>query len=88
MTGLRSELMTVAEDGLLQAELRSVLDAIPAGVLLLSPAGRIRFTNAKFAQLFGLDFRTLSEIEDYQSLVVILRDAFSRRAGVLLSLAG
>jgi signal transduction histidine kinase/CheY-like chemotaxis protein len=76
MTGLRSEAVTVAEDGLLQAELRSVLDAIPSGVLLLSPAGRIRFTNAKFAQLFGLDFRTLSEIEDYQSLIVILRTHF------------
>lgn len=76
MTGLRRETVTVAEDGLLQAELRSVLDAIPAGVLLLSPAGRIRFTNAKFAQLFGLDFRTLSEIEDYQSLVVVLKTHF------------
>jgi len=37
----------------LEAELRVVLDAVPAGVLLLDTDGRVQFLNPAFAQLFG-----------------------------------
>ena len=60
----------------LEAELRSVLDAAPAGVLLIGASGRIRFTNARFAQLFGLDLEGVSKIEDYESLAGILESRF------------
>ena len=65
-SGLKVEEVAAADGALLEAELRSVLDAVPAGVLLLSGTGQIRFTNARFAQLFGLDFRTVSGVEEYE----------------------
>jgi signal transduction histidine kinase/CheY-like chemotaxis protein len=76
LTELKDDVMPGVDDDLLGAELRSILDTVPAGVLLLSPAGRIRFTNAKFAQLFGLDYQSLSDIEDYDSLAEILQTRF------------
>jgi nitrogen fixation/metabolism regulation signal transduction histidine kinase len=39
----------------LEAELSSLLDALEAGVILFDPQGRIRFANARFGQLFGLN---------------------------------
>lgn len=75
-SGLKVEEVAAADGALLEAELRSVLDAVPAGVLLLSGTGQIRFTNARFAQLFGLDFRTVSGIEEYESLAAILNGRF------------
>src|SRR5271154_4814669 len=76
MTGLKDDVMPEVYDALLDAELRSVLDTVPVGVLLLSPTGRIRFTNAMFAQLFGLELQSLGEIEDYESLAGILESRF------------
>ena len=76
MTELRDDVRSEVDDGLLGAELRCVLDTVSAGVLLLSPAGHIRFTNAKFAQLFGLDCQRMSDIEDYESLAEILQTRF------------
>ena len=76
LTGLKTDVMPEVDDALLDAELRSVLDTVPAGVLLLSPAGRIRYTNAKFAQVFGLEFHSLSDIEDYESLAALLDSRF------------
>jgi signal transduction histidine kinase/CheY-like chemotaxis protein len=75
-TESKENLMPRMDDGLLEAELRSVLDTVSAGVLLLSPAGHIRFTNAKFAQLFGLDLQSVRDIEDYESLAAILHTHF------------
>jgi signal transduction histidine kinase/CheY-like chemotaxis protein len=57
-----------AADAVVGAELRGVLDSVPVGVLLIGPAGRIRFTNAKFAQLLGLGSGGLSQIETYEAL--------------------
>ena len=53
----------------LEAELSSLLDALEAGVILFDPYGRIRFANARFGQLFGLNLkdtqvgRTFGELE-------------------------
>ena len=60
----------------LENELRSVLETVPTGVLLLSPGGLIRFANPKFAELFGLEFQSLSKIEDYESLAGMLERRF------------
>ncbi len=75
-SGLKVEEVAAADGALLEAELRTVLDAVPAGVLLLSGTGQIRFTNARFAQLFGLEFRTVSGMEEYDSLAAILSGRF------------
>jgi signal transduction histidine kinase/CheY-like chemotaxis protein len=58
----------------LQAELSSLLDALEAGVILFDPSGRIRFANARFAQLFGLKLglngsRTLQTHDELEALV-------------------
>lgn len=52
------------------AELRSVLDSVPTGILLLDVAGRVRFSSVRFRQLFGIDAcglekaRTILEIQE------------------------
>jgi len=56
----------------LEAELSSLLDALEAGVILFDPLGRIRFANARFGQLFGLNFQgkeALQTIGELESLV-------------------
>jgi signal transduction histidine kinase/CheY-like chemotaxis protein len=51
-----------------EAELRTVLDSVAVGVVLLDPAGRIRFSNARFGQLFGLGARRLEESSDFEEM--------------------
>lgn len=63
-----------------QAELRSVLEAVHASVLLLGANGRIRLTNARFALLFGLDSHVMSAFETYDDLARVIEPRF-RRAG-------
>ena len=75
-SAVKDELMRGADEAVLEAELRTLLDAVPAGVLLISPAGRIRFTNEKFAQLFGLDFGSISAIKEYKLLAGIVERRF------------
>ena len=56
----------------LEAELRGVLDAVHSGVLLLAVDGQIRFANAHFGTLFGLDpgvLTSLARIEDVAHLL-------------------
>ena len=56
----------------LEAELSSLLDALEAGVILFDPQGRIRFANARFGQLFGLNLtgkQAGQTIADLESLV-------------------
>ena len=56
----------------LEAELRGLLDAVHSGVLLLAVDGQIRFANAHFGTLFGLDpgvLASLARIEDVAHLL-------------------
>lgn len=56
----------------LQGELRSVLDAVHSGALLIAVDGQIRFANAHFGMLFGLDpsvLASLKRIEDVAHLL-------------------
>ena len=68
----------------LEAELSSLLDALEAGVILFDPSGRIRFTNARFGQLFGLKLKgaeviqTFSELEDLVAARFRDPEAFSK----------
>ncbi len=83
------ELLLCLEDGSLvqraeaqwrqvEAELRAILDSVHAGIIVFDRAGRVRFSNARFAQLFGLEARGLSEmtIDDVRAaLAPRFRDA-------------
>jgi len=60
----------------LEAELRSVLDSIPAGVVLVDPSGPIRFTNTRFSQLFGISARELDEMSGFEELQELIVDRF------------
>jgi signal transduction histidine kinase/ActR/RegA family two-component response regulator len=46
----------------LEAELRSVLDSVDAGVMLYDSAGSVRFLSIRFGELFGLHARALEAI--------------------------
>ncbi|HXX46035.1 MAG TPA: ATP-binding protein [Candidatus Acidoferrales bacterium] len=52
----------------LEAELRSVLDSLQVGVILLDPSGHIRGSNARFEQLFGLSRRSIREAAGFEAL--------------------
>ncbi len=60
----------------LEAELHSVLDSVHVGVVLMDPSGRIRFSNARFGQLFGLGVRDLREASDFDTLHELIAKRF------------
>jgi signal transduction histidine kinase len=60
----------------LQAELRSLLDSVEAGVLLVDPTGRLRFSNARFGELFGLGMREIADMATFQALHEVIADRF------------
>ena len=60
----------------LEAELRSVLEGVSAGVLLLDAAGRVRSANSRFAQLFGLDAQSLAEARHFEEVDALLENRF------------
>ncbi|MFZ0467134.1 MAG: ATP-binding protein [Candidatus Acidiferrales bacterium] len=58
------------------AELRSVLDGVRCGVLLVGIDGNIRFANAHFGMLFGLEGRTLESLKHFHELSSLLESRF------------
>jgi signal transduction histidine kinase/FixJ family two-component response regulator len=60
----------------LEAELLSVLESVAAGIILFDPQGRVRFSNARFAQLFGLHARSLENLESFEELEQLLANLF------------
>jgi PAS domain S-box-containing protein len=60
-----------------EAELRSVLDSVDGGILLLDLSGRIRFANARFAQFFGLSSPSLSQVATFEDLARLVESRFS-----------
>jgi two-component system NtrC family sensor kinase len=65
-----------AKERQIEAELRSVLDSVAIGVILLDGSSRLRFANARFGQLFGFDFRTLAEMGDFEDLEKLVAERF------------
>ena len=59
-----------------QAELAGVLDSVQAGVVLFDPAGQVRFSSARFGQLFGFDAPELSGIRTVEELSALLSGRF------------
>src|SRR5580658_4385622 len=59
-----------------EAELRGVLDSVQVGVILLDPSGGIRFSNARFGQLFGLGVRQLRESSNFEQLPDLIGKRF------------
>ena len=61
------------------AELKSVLDSVETGILLLDPAGRLRFSNDRFGQLFGLPSQKLASLEGFPELEALVAGRIRNR---------
>ena len=59
-----------------EAELLSVLDSVQAGVVLINLAGRLRFSNARFSQYFGLERKRLQTVETFTDLEELIAPRF------------
>jgi PAS domain S-box-containing protein len=59
-----------------EAELRSVLDSVQTGILLVLPSGRIRLANARYGQLFGLSPAQLEKLTDVDELEELFAGRF------------
>jgi signal transduction histidine kinase/CheY-like chemotaxis protein len=57
-----------------EAELRGVLDSVAAGIVLIDPSGHLRYSSARFGQLFGIDGRTLGNITEFKELEDLLAE--------------
>ncbi|HYL46190.1 MAG TPA: ATP-binding protein [Candidatus Limnocylindrales bacterium] len=64
----------------LEAELTSVLDSVEAGIILFDPAGSVRYLNARFAQLFGLDIRRPGSVRKFEELEALVAERFREPA--------
>src|ERR1700733_9334198 len=64
-----------------EAELLTVLDSVQAGALLISPAGRLRDSNARFGQYFGVEHVRLERLETIGELDELLSPRFQTPDG-------
>src|SRR6204780_20100 len=60
----------------LEAEILSVLDAVEVAIVLFDPTGRLRFSNARFAQYFSLDILQLRKLERFEELESLVAKRF------------
>src|SRR5579863_4920255 len=58
------------------ADIRSVLDSVQAGVVLFDSTGRVRLASERFGQLFGFDDTKLSGIRSVEHLKNLLAGRF------------
>jgi signal transduction histidine kinase/CheY-like chemotaxis protein len=65
----------------LEAELLSVLDSVQAGVVLVDLAGRLRFSNARFSQYFGLERDQLRSTVSFTDLEGLISQRFRSPEG-------
>jgi signal transduction histidine kinase/FixJ family two-component response regulator len=61
---------------LAEAEMQSILDSVRVGILLLDASGKVRRTNARFGQLFGLDASNLKAIETAEDVKTFIAPRF------------
>src|ERR1700722_20743246 len=64
-----------------EAELLTVLDSVQAGALLVSPAGRLRYSNARFGEYLGVEHARLATLETIGELDELLAPRFQRPDG-------
>ena len=55
-----------------EAELQSILDWVPTGILVFDRAGHLRFSSARIGQLFGVDARTLRDPKTVEDMREVL----------------
>lgn len=60
-----------------EVELRSLLETVSEGILIRDLAGGIRYVNEPLAQLLGVEFRTLEQLEHVDELAQLVASKFS-----------
>ncbi|HKV04177.1 MAG TPA: ATP-binding protein [Candidatus Acidoferrales bacterium] len=60
----------------LEAELRSVLDSVQSGIILFDSSGGLRFSSARFKQLFGIGVNEFARIKQYSELEELVANRF------------
>jgi signal transduction histidine kinase/CheY-like chemotaxis protein len=60
----------------MEAEILSVLDAVEVAIVLFDSTGRLRFSNARFAQYFSLDILQLRKLEGFEELESLVAKRF------------
>jgi signal transduction histidine kinase/DNA-binding NarL/FixJ family response regulator len=64
-----------------EAELRGVLESVLAAIVIVNPAGQIRFLNARFGELLGLDLREMERIRNHDELEELVALRFRHPEG-------
>ena len=59
-----------------EAEISSVLDAVEVAIVVFDSTGRLRFSNARFAQYFSLDILQLRKLEGFEELESLVAKRF------------
>jgi signal transduction histidine kinase/CheY-like chemotaxis protein len=59
-----------------ESELRGILESVQAAIVLYSATGHIRFFNARFGELLGLDLREMERIQSFEELNELIAPRF------------
>src|SRR5579875_356233 len=59
-----------------ESEIRGILESVPSAIVLFGADGRIRYFNARFCELLGLDDRELQKIGDFKELSELIAPRF------------
>jgi signal transduction histidine kinase/CheY-like chemotaxis protein len=61
-----------------ESELRGILESVQAAIVLYSASGRVRFFNARFGELLGVDLREMRNLQTFDELNELIAPRFRR----------
>jgi signal transduction histidine kinase/CheY-like chemotaxis protein len=64
-----------------ESELRGILESIQAAIVVYSASGDVRFSNARFGELLGLDLREMRKLHNFDELNELVAPRFRRPEG-------
>lgn len=62
----------------LESELRGILESVQSSIALFSTSGDVRFLNARFGELLGMDLRQMRKIRSFDELSELISPRFHR----------
>jgi signal transduction histidine kinase/CheY-like chemotaxis protein len=64
-----------------ESELRGILESVQAAIMVYGASGEIRYSNARFGELLGLDLRELRKLRDFDELNGLVSARFRQPEG-------
>ncbi len=61
-----------------ESEIRGILESVQSSIALFSASGEVRFLNARFGELLGLDLREMRKIRSFDELNELISPRFRR----------